>query len=103
MLDARQYREETPALESTESHPNPNDPRRNPGPSTPNTMIGNDQEQWLLERLASSDAYWNVLGNQIGIVRLPIRLRRQHNGLTSTAMLATASCASSPITARPTR
>ena len=64
MLDTRQYREGTP---SPEADPDPNDPRRKSGPSTPNNMIGNDQEEWLLGRMASSDARWNVIGNQIGM------------------------------------
>jgi len=57
MLDTRQYRGEPPDPE-TEGSPETDDA------AITNDMIGQEQEAWLFENLASSGARWNVIGNR---------------------------------------
>lgn len=52
VLDTRQYRDDQPGS-IDEAH----DPER--------TILGDEQEQWLLEGLDSSSSRWNILANQI--------------------------------------
>ncbi|WP_234320233.1 alkaline phosphatase D family protein [Streptomyces sp. SBT349] len=63
ILDTRQYRSDQAMGDGTKP-PNPEslDPAR--------TMTGDRQERWLLDGLASSDARWNVLGQQTAMARL---------------------------------
>ncbi|HVE99801.1 MAG TPA: alkaline phosphatase D family protein [Rubrobacteraceae bacterium] len=62
MLDTRQYRGEPPDPESD----NGGDVDT-ADPEIASDMVGKEQETWLLDRLASSGARWNVIGNQIGM------------------------------------
>lgn len=61
MLDGRQYRSDQAcgdvALNLSPACAENADPSR--------TMLGDDQEQWLLDTLAASPATWNVVGNQV--------------------------------------
>ncbi|MEQ7010554.1 alkaline phosphatase D family protein [Actinopolymorpha sp. B17G11] len=52
MVDTRQYRDVL-VTDPDDRH----DPQR--------TMLGPEQEQWLLDGLGRSDATWNVVGNQV--------------------------------------
>lgn len=63
VLDTRQYRDDQAAGDGSDP-PNPGsqDPAR--------TMTGAAQEQWLLDRLAGSQATWDVLAHQTAIARL---------------------------------
>ncbi|HEY8456670.1 MAG TPA: alkaline phosphatase D family protein [Actinopolymorphaceae bacterium] len=58
VLDTRQYRDDQAAGDGTDP-PNPEslDPRR--------TLVGAEQEAWLLDGLAASDATWNVIAQQV--------------------------------------
>ena len=60
LLDGRQYRTDQACGDVTLSLdppcPETTDPAR--------TMLGDEQEQWLLDALDGSDAAWNVIGNQ---------------------------------------
>ncbi|MEJ7825924.1 MAG: alkaline phosphatase D family protein [Solirubrobacteraceae bacterium] len=59
VLDTRQYRTDQPCgdgLKSREGCPESLDPTA--------TMTGPDQERWLLQGLARSNARWNVIGQQ---------------------------------------
>jgi alkaline phosphatase D len=61
LLDGRQYRSDQACGDATLSLapacPETTDPTR--------TMLGDEQEQWLLDTLAASSAAWNVVGNQV--------------------------------------
>ena len=61
LLDGRQYRSDQACGDATLSLdapcPETSDPTR--------TMLGADQEQWLLDTLGASSAKWNVVGNQV--------------------------------------
>jgi phosphodiesterase/alkaline phosphatase D-like protein len=63
VLDTRQYRDDQAAGDGADP-PNPGsmDPAR--------TITGAAQEQWLLDRLATSSARWDVLAHQTAIARL---------------------------------
>lgn len=52
ILDTRQYRDDQP--DSTDEADNPN-----------RTILGENQEQWLVDGLDSSSSRWNVLANQV--------------------------------------
>ncbi len=58
MLDTRQYRTDQPQLDGADlmvfGTPNPD-----------GTLLGDEQEAWLLSRLRRSSATWNVLGQQV--------------------------------------
>ncbi len=61
LLDGRQYRSDQAcgdAILSTQ-------PPCPEWSATDRTMLGADQEQWLLDGLKASSATWNVLGNQV--------------------------------------
>jgi alkaline phosphatase D len=61
LLDGRQYRSDQACgdavLSLDPACPESADPDR--------TMLGDAQEQWLLDTLAASTAQWNVIGNQV--------------------------------------
>jgi len=61
LLDGRQYRSDQACGDATLNLDPPCaealDPTR--------TMLGAEQEQWLLDRLSASNAAWNVIGNQV--------------------------------------
>lgn len=63
MLDTRQYRSDQPngdgnkALTGAVLDPH-------------TTMLGADQERWLLNQLTASSAHWNVLGQQVMMARV---------------------------------
>ena len=58
MLDTRQYRDDQACGDGTDiACAEALDPNR--------TMIGDEQERWLLEGLRRSQARWNVLGQQV--------------------------------------
>ncbi|MGB8858330.1 MAG: alkaline phosphatase D family protein [Ilumatobacteraceae bacterium] len=61
LLDGRQYRSDQACGDATlnldPACPETTDPAR--------TMLGDEQEQWLLDTLAASTATWNVIGNQV--------------------------------------
>ncbi len=59
MLDTRQYRSDQPCNDGTKRVPcgNWSDPSQ--------TVLGERQEQWLLDGVASGDARWQVLAQQI--------------------------------------
>lgn len=60
VLDGRQYRSDQPCGDPF-IRPNSDCPERY---DPANTMLGSEQERWLLGGLANSDARWNVLANQ---------------------------------------
>jgi alkaline phosphatase D len=63
MLDTRQYRTDQPCGDNVQPVcVEARDPRA--------TLLGNDQEQWLMKRLDRSRASWNVLAQQIQIAHL---------------------------------
>ena len=68
MLDTRQYRDiqacGVDGISLEPACPEVNDPAR--------TIVGADQEQWLLDGLRDSDTTWNVLGNQVVMTRLMV-------------------------------
>jgi len=58
VLDTRQYRDDQPSGSGV--YP------RTPGSVDPNTtMLGPDQERWLLDKLSASTATWNVMAQQV--------------------------------------
>ena len=61
LLDGRQYRTDQAcgdvSLSTDPACPESADPTR--------TMLGDEQEQWLLDTLSASSATWNVIGNQV--------------------------------------
>lgn len=58
VLDTRQYRDDHPSGDGV--YP------RTPGAVDPNTtMLGHDQERWLLDKLSASTATWNVMAQQV--------------------------------------
>ena len=61
LLDGRQYRSDQACGDATLSLappcPEVNDPNR--------TMLGTEQEAWLLAGLGSSNTTWNIVGNQV--------------------------------------
>jgi alkaline phosphatase D len=63
VLDTRQYRSDQASGDGTKP-PNPGsqDPAR--------TITGDEQERWLLDGLAASDARWNVIPHQTAIMRI---------------------------------
>ena len=69
LFDTRQYRDNPEAcgvdgISLEPACPEVNDPAR--------TIVGADQEQWLLDGLRDSDTTWNVLGNQVVMTRLMV-------------------------------
>ncbi|MBE9375053.1 alkaline phosphatase D family protein [Saccharopolyspora sp. HNM0983] len=63
MLDTRQYRDDQPCGDEGEADcPERLDPDR--------TLLGTEQERWLLRGLGSSSARWDVLGQQVFFSRL---------------------------------
>lgn len=69
MLDGRQYRTDQPDDRSTpagrEQAKRDFRPGMPPGGNPGGTMLGAQQERWLLDGLRSSPARWNALGNQV--------------------------------------
>jgi alkaline phosphatase D len=61
LLDGRQYRSDQACGDRTLSLDPPCPEVTAPG----RTMLGDDQEAWLEERLAADEAVWTVLGNQV--------------------------------------
>lgn len=58
VLDTRQYRDDQPSGSGV--YP------RTPGSVDPNTtMLGPDQERWLLDKLSNSTATWNIMAQQV--------------------------------------
>ncbi|WP_394581929.1 alkaline phosphatase [Cytobacillus firmus] len=58
VLDSRQYRDDQANGDGSKPHtPESLDPAR--------TLLGNEQEQWVESNLASSNAQWNVLAQQV--------------------------------------
>jgi alkaline phosphatase D len=61
LLDGRQYRSDQAcgdaALQIEPPCPETTDPAR--------TMLGDEQEQWLLDTLTASTSAWNLIGNQV--------------------------------------
>ncbi|MBN8203719.1 alkaline phosphatase D family protein [Bacillus sp. NTK034] len=58
VLDSRQYRDDQANGDGSKPHtPESLDPNR--------TLLGNDQEKWVESNLASSNAHWNVLAQQV--------------------------------------
>jgi alkaline phosphatase D len=58
VLDTRQYRDDQANGDGTKAHtPESLDPKR--------TLLGTEQEQWLLGKLGNSKSHWNVLAQQI--------------------------------------
>ncbi|RBP88422.1 alkaline phosphatase D [Cytobacillus firmus] len=58
VLDSRQYRDDQANGDGSKPHtPESLDPNR--------TLLGNQQEQWVEGNLASSNAHWNVLAQQV--------------------------------------
>lgn len=66
VLDTRQYRSDQAAGDGQDP-PNPGsqDPSR--------TMLGDEQERWLLEGLGRSSARWNVLAQQVTLAQLDVK------------------------------
>ncbi|WP_144550349.1 alkaline phosphatase [Bacillus sp. X1(2014)] len=58
VLDTRQYRDDQANGDGTKAHtPESLDPKR--------TLLGAEQEQWLVNNLGNSKSHWNVLAQQI--------------------------------------
>ncbi|MDQ3630546.1 MAG: alkaline phosphatase D family protein [Actinomycetota bacterium] len=57
VLDTRQYRSDVARCGGDPTCPEARDPAR--------TMLGDEQERWLLDGLAASGARWNVIANQV--------------------------------------
>ncbi|MEH7480278.1 alkaline phosphatase [Neobacillus drentensis] len=58
VLDTRQYRDDQANGDGTKAHtPESLDPKR--------TLLGTEQEKWLLGNLGNSKSHWNVLAQQI--------------------------------------
>jgi alkaline phosphatase D len=67
LLDTRQYRSTPPCGRGIqEPCPTVNDPAA--------TMLGPEQEDWLLTGLAGSGATWNAIGQQIMMARLDLQI-----------------------------
>jgi alkaline phosphatase D len=63
VLDTRQYRTDQPCGDGTKPPcPEMLDPKA--------TLLGNRQEQWLLDGLARSPATWNILAQQVMMARV---------------------------------
>ena len=62
MLDTRQYRTDQPCGDGMKACPEARDPKA--------TIMGREQERWLLDRLDKTDARWNVLAQQVMIAPL---------------------------------
>jgi alkaline phosphatase D len=63
VLDTRQYRSDQPGGEGATV--------RSPASLDPNTtMLGPDQERWLLQNLDASQATWNVLAQQVQMAEI---------------------------------
>lgn len=63
VFDTRQYRTDQPCGDGQKP--------RCPGAYDPNaTMMGPEQERWLMDGMRASDARWNVLANQVMIAQL---------------------------------
>jgi alkaline phosphatase D len=70
MLDTRQYRTDqacgdAPLQLNTPACPEVTAPGR--------TLMGDEQERWLLERIRNSTATWNVIGNQVVMTDLRLQ------------------------------
>jgi alkaline phosphatase D len=63
VLDGRQYRSDQPCGDGTKA---PCDGTYDPDA----TMLGAEQERWLMDGLSQSGARWNVLANQVPMSRL---------------------------------
>jgi alkaline phosphatase D len=62
VLDTRQYRDDQPCGDGVKS--------ACPGVANPQAQIlGTEQERWLFDGLARSDATWNVLAQQVPVMR----------------------------------
>lgn len=70
MLDTRQFRDDQPCGDGNKRTC---DAQRDPA----RTLLGAEQERWLLDGLRSSTARWNILGQQIMMARL---MRRDAEG-----------------------
>ena len=59
IIDGRQYRSDQACGDGTKPVPCGEwaDPKR--------TMLGDDQEKWLIDGLASSKSRWQILANQV--------------------------------------
>ena len=69
LLDTRQYRTDQPGDTSTpagrEQGARDFRPGLPPGGNPGGTLLGAEQERWLLDGLRQSPARWNALGNQV--------------------------------------
>ena len=69
MLDSRQYRTDQPddlsTPEGRKQAPRDFRPGLPPGGNAGGTMLGAEQERWLLDGLRESPTRWNALGNQV--------------------------------------
>jgi alkaline phosphatase D len=69
LLDSRQYRTDQPDDFSTpagrEQAPRDFRPGLPPGGNPGGTLLGTEQERWLLDGLRQSPTRWNALGNQV--------------------------------------
>ena len=63
MLDTRQYRSDQPNGDGLK-------PLSSAALDAGTTMLGDQQEQWLLQELSSSHARWNILGQQVMMARV---------------------------------
>lgn len=66
MLDTRQYRTDQPNGDGRK-------PLFGAALDPKNTMLGDKQEQWLMNRLLKSEALWNVLGQQVMMARVDFK------------------------------
>ena len=62
MLDTRQYRSDQPCGDGPDV--------RAARPTRPTTMLGAEQERWLLDGMRQSGARWNVLPQQIMMAKV---------------------------------
>jgi alkaline phosphatase D len=73
LLDTRQYRTDQPVDRSTPHASAAADrdfrPDLPPGGNPSGTLLGQVQEQWLLDGLRQSPTRWNALGNQVTMAR----------------------------------
>ena len=69
MLDSRQYRTDQPddysTAEGRKEAPRDFRPGLPPGGNSGGTMLGAEQERWLMAGLRESPTRWNALGNQV--------------------------------------
>ena len=69
MLDSRQYRTDQPddlaTPEGRKQAPRDFRPGLPPGGNAGGTLLGAEQERWLLDGLRQSPTRWNALGNQV--------------------------------------